>query len=113
MGPGPPSCSKVRNLYTQVVRLIFCEFSIIITISLHAGDHDRVCELQINTSTTDKTEMLFQCDKGSGKFFALCTQDSNYSACFSLPVSTGCGNNNSSEIGIVILLLLCQDDCQD
>ena len=63
-------------------------------IYLSAGDMD--CEPQTNTGVINKTEIIFQCDKGSGKFIALCTQDSDRN-CFALPA---CGNK--SETGILI-----------
>ena len=56
------------------------------------------CAQQTNTSAVDKTEILFQCDKDSGKFVAFCTQDSD-SNCSPLPVSAGRGSSNNSETG--------------
>ena len=54
------------------------------------------CALPTDSSAVDKTEILFQCIKGSGKFFAMCTTEINSTQCSPLPVDnpeTGKNNN--------------------
>ena len=54
------------------------------------------CAPPTNTNVVDKTEILFQCIKGSGKFFAICTEEINSKQCSPLPVM---GNISNSETG--------------
>ena len=56
------------------------------------------CTSPTDSSAIDKMEILFQCIKGSGNFFAICTTEIDSKQCSPLPIM---GNSSNSETGII------------